>query len=430
MYWSSPECQFLAGAVRAAYNERLMNLSIIHTESRDARHEGRAECVSGMGGRAEARRVPELDGLRGIAIGMIIIWHYFTTVVRSQPGSAFAYLQSATRLTWSGVDLFFVLSGFLIGGILLNGRGATNYFRVFYRRRFFRIVPIYIAVLIVFPFLAMLRHHALSTTTTVASPPWYMYWTFTQNLWMAANSSLGANSLEMTWSLAVEEQFYLTLPLLVSVLSLRQLRRTILAGIVLAPLLRLTIHFLWPQNWGAVYALMPCRADSLLLGVFVTMLVRDPIAKARIQDCTLLSFAFAVLLLGTLFLLLRGPDYSSPLMSTLGYSWLALLYATTLLLSVIRPGNALSKILRLKWLGWLGSIAYGTYLFHQGIQRIVCRLFSAYPPVVTGLYSVLIMFVALAVTLVAAQVSWTYFEKPLVRFGHRTDYKLVRNSAT
>jgi peptidoglycan/LPS O-acetylase OafA/YrhL len=378
---------------------------------------------------ATMNRIPELDGLRGIAIGMVIIWHYFGTVVQVRPASPLSYLVAATRLTWSGVDLFFVLSGFLIGGILLDARGATNYFRVFYRRRFFRIVPIYAVVLLVFPTLAVFRHAAHPTISTAASsPPWYMYWTFTQNLWMAVTSSLGTNSLGMTWSLAVEEQFYLTLPVLVCLLSPRQLRRTVLVGIVLAPLLRLAIYFLWPHNWGASYVLMPCRADALLLGVFAAILLRDPLVKARIQNTAFFSVAFPILLLGMFFLLLRSPDYGSPLMSTLGYSWLALLYATTLVLAVTRTGSSLSKILRQKWLCWLGSIAYGTYLLHQGAQRLVFRFVSIDSPVVTGIYSLLITIVALAFTLLVARISWIHFERPLDRIGHLSHYKFLRDT--
>src|SRR5258707_15733453 len=91
-------------------------------------------------------RIPELDGIRGIAIRMVLIAHFFLIV--SRPGSALAYALVPLRLDWTGVDLFFVLSGFLIGGILLDARGSSNYFRVFYTRRFFRIVPIYAAFLL------------------------------------------------------------------------------------------------------------------------------------------------------------------------------------------------------------------------------------------------------------------------------------------
>ena len=92
-------------------------------------------------------RIPELDGLRGIAIGLILILHFFQNTLNPQAGVVPRYLAAATRLTWSGVDLFFVLSGFLIGGILLDARTAPNYYRVFYARRLFRIVPIYIVFL-------------------------------------------------------------------------------------------------------------------------------------------------------------------------------------------------------------------------------------------------------------------------------------------
>src|SRR5271155_3009302 len=98
-------------------------------------------------------RIAELDGIRGLAIGMVLIYHYFLIRIDVPVRSAAAYALSTGRLAWSGVDLFFVLSGFLIGGILLEARGSVNYFRVFYTRRFFRIVPIYALLLLCFPVL-------------------------------------------------------------------------------------------------------------------------------------------------------------------------------------------------------------------------------------------------------------------------------------
>src|SRR6266446_4286628 len=93
--------------------------------------------------RKSSLRVPELDGLRGIAILLVIVWHYAVELFAREPGSTAAYGLAVLRLSWSGVDLFFVLSGFLIGGILIDNRGARNYFRVFYFRRVCRIVPLY-----------------------------------------------------------------------------------------------------------------------------------------------------------------------------------------------------------------------------------------------------------------------------------------------
>ncbi len=92
------------------------------------------------------RRVPELDGLRGIAILLVIACHYIIAgLAHIESSTTTSYLLVLNRLTWSGVDLFFVLSGFLIGGILLDVQTSPNYFKAFYMRRFYRILPIYIA---------------------------------------------------------------------------------------------------------------------------------------------------------------------------------------------------------------------------------------------------------------------------------------------
>jgi peptidoglycan/LPS O-acetylase OafA/YrhL len=92
---------------------------------------------------AVASRLPELDGVRGIAILMVLVWHYAVYEFQPEPGSIGAYALACLRLSWSGVDLFFVLSGFLIGGILIDNQQSNNYFKVFYVRRVCRIFPLY-----------------------------------------------------------------------------------------------------------------------------------------------------------------------------------------------------------------------------------------------------------------------------------------------
>jgi peptidoglycan/LPS O-acetylase OafA/YrhL len=371
-------------------------------------------------------RIPELDGLRGIAIGSVLLWHYFVAPAVVTPATPLSYMLVLGRLTWSGVDLFFVLSGFLIGGILLDARKATNYFQIFYIRRFFRIVPIYAAVLLVFPLtmFSMGRLHLGNFTwLTQDALPWYPFWTFTQNFWMAHAVSFGGSALAATWSLAIEEQFYLTLPLVVRFFSGRKLLTCILAGICLAPLARIAILLIWPRNWMAGFVLMPCRADALLLGVLSAILIRDEGWRARIQRN---NFFFAistpVFLLGVAFLALKSPNSASPLMQRFGYTWLALFYASILLYSVTRPNSLVSRALRFKWLGWLGGIAYGTYLLHQFVQGILFGYFLRHYPEIKDGRSFLIALVALALTLVVARLSWRYFENPLIRYGHRSSY--------
>ena len=147
----------------------------------------RSSLSGGLPTLGDCNRIRELDGLRGVAIGMVVIYHFFQSTMEVPPGSVFSYLQAAARLSWTGVDLFFVLSGFLIGGILLDSRDSTNYYSVFYKRRFFRIIPLYLVTLLVAPVLLTFGlgpagNHAMSLTQDAA--PWYGYLTFTQNFWM------------------------------------------------------------------------------------------------------------------------------------------------------------------------------------------------------------------------------------------------------
>ena len=196
-----------------------------------------------------SRRIPELDGIRGVAILLVIARHYFVFLIQAKPGSALAYAQAAGRLSWTGVDLFFVLSGFLIGGILIDSRDSPSYFRTFYTRRFFRIVPLYVVWLIG-------TCLAMRFVTAGAVGYWlheerfsmWPYVLYLQNLWMAARNTLGGNSSGGTWSLAVEEQFYLTLPLIVRYAPRKCLPWIVAAGIALAPLLRVLIFVFAPHH--------------------------------------------------------------------------------------------------------------------------------------------------------------------------------------
>ena len=176
------------------------------------------------------------------------------------------FIGCATIQTWSGVDLFFVLSGFLIGGILIDAKGSEHYFRTFYIRRAFRILPIYtVACLAYFP-VARLTAYAFHAAGMKAAMPWYIYATFTQNFWLA--NGRWYVWLSPTWSLAIEEQFYLTLPLLIWMLPARNLRKTLIAGVAAIFVFRYAMFLHYPK-WSpaAFYVLAPFRADGLLMGV-------------------------------------------------------------------------------------------------------------------------------------------------------------------
>lgn len=373
-----------------------------------------------------AGRIPELDGIRGTAIALVFLWHFFVQPIQAPPGSVPAYLQAAGRLTWSGVDLFFVLSGFLIGGILLDHRQATNYFKIFYTRRFFRIIPAYLLCLTVVLTLAhFIQAGVAPRFSFLLGPrqlPWASHFFFLQNFWMATRNSGGV--LVITWSLAIEEQFYLTLPLLIRFLSPKRLLTVICGVILAAPIIRLALYWAWPGHPWAGFALLPCRADSLMLGVLGAIAMRDPIWKARLENNrTGMRLAMAVFALGLLALTKLASDQLSFGMLTVGYTWIALFYACLLLYALTAPQSWIVFFLRWKPLCWLGTVAYGAYLSHMFVGWAVFGFLYSYWPVIVNLQGMATSLLALLITLVLCQVSWVYFEKPLVRLGHRTDYQ-------
>ena len=375
----------------------------------------------------DGSRIRELDGLRGAAIAMVVIFHYFQITLMARPGSALAYLQAAARLSWTGVDLFFVLSGFLIGGILLDSRASTNYYSVFYKRRFFRIVPIYFVTLLVASallFLGLGPEGKHVTALTLDAAPWYAYLTFTQNFWMTHAGSLGANGLGMTWSLAVEEQFYLTLPLYIRSLSKRWLSGALVVGVLSAPVLRNLLLQMRGDDWVGIYTMMLCRADALLLGVLAAVLLRNDRWRERIRGAGLaFGVCIPVLLLGMGFLTVRAWSMTTTLMKSVGFTWVALFYVTILLFVLTRPDSLLTKLFRMKWLCWLGTLAYGIYLFHQPVQYVLFRLMWGQTPVITSVGTFLATLGALALTMLLATLSWRYFEQPLIRIGRRSNFE-------
>jgi len=364
-------------------------------------------------------RIPALDGLRGIAILLVLLKHS----VWGMPATSSFWVgfSNSLELTWSGVDLFFVLSGFLIGGILLDARKSPRYFQTFYIRRAYRIFPLYFGVTALF----LSRHlpfHFLPGSFGDVSPlsiPWWSYVTLTQNFWMAVQGYHGAFAMAVTWSLAVEEQFYLTIPLLVRLIEPRRLLYVLVVVVFGAPWLRLLVRQVLVHGNYACYVLMPCRADALCMGVLSAMLVRSTrgwslLVRRRQTLYGLTAFLFA----GLVFMTWRGYEQTSLIMTTVGYSWIALSYTGCLLIAVSSiPGPS---VLCNRTLMDLGTLAYCTYLIHFPLILAARRLleihWSKQQSWLPG------GMIGVAVTFIVATLSWKYFEKPLLRRGHRYVY--------
>ncbi len=371
-------------------------------------------------------RIPELDGLRGIAIGLVLFFHYFVVISRFRPGTPLSYLLALGRLSWSGVDLFFVLSGFLIGGILIDARQSTNYFAVFYTRRFLRIVPLYLVCLLGFftlrAFIQAGEAQNFAYMMKDQLPAW-PYFMFLQNLWMAQKDSLGAYGLGATWSLAVEEQFYLTLPLLIRLLPRHRLPAFLVSAVGGTIVLRIILVLAWPAHSLSRYVLLPCRADALLLGVLGAVAVRNQRTYQWLcSNRRLLYLCSSVFAIGLALLTYLKGGLQGTLIQTWGFSWLAAFYLSILLLAVTGPQDWVKRILRIRWLMGLGSIAYGTYLFHAFVLGALFTLFRLHTPALADAWDFLSVVAALAATLLLCKISWICFEKPLVRLGHHSRY--------
>jgi peptidoglycan/LPS O-acetylase OafA/YrhL len=374
-------------------------------------------------------QIPQLDGLRGIAIFLVIVWHYVAFSLLPEPGSIAAYAMDCLRLSWSGVDLFFVLSGFLIGGILIDNQKANNYFKVFYVRRVFRILPLYFSWLFLFSALLIASRVAslpVSVTSLIVGPiPLWSYATFSQNLLMSYHNTFGTLWMGITWSLAVEEQFYCVLPFVIRYLKTRMLPWFLLGCILIAPLLRVALSFSFQSGALAAYVLMPCRADALLLGALCAWMVRQQnISHLLKKHIRALYLAFVILLFGAAILAIKYDPYISYGLQNLGYTWLALLYSCLLLIALTENRGIIKLITMNFLLRKLGKIAYGVYLIHSVILSLTHELIYEGPKIHYITY-IMTLVVALTLTLILAGLSWRFFEKPLVAIGHRLRYQRI-----
>jgi peptidoglycan/LPS O-acetylase OafA/YrhL len=371
-------------------------------------------------------RIPELDGLRGIAILLVLFHHYISGHIKPDSNPIVGFINAASTLAWSGVDLFFVLSGFLIGGILLDQRGAENYFKTFYLRRICRIFPLYFSWLVLFVILSRLcllsPHPGWQGEIFNPNYPNWAYALFLQNFFVAKTEIFGPIWLIPTWSLAVEEQFYLLAPLLIWFLPFRKLPHVLVPMILLVPLLRLFSFLYHPTVF--VYVLLPYRADALLMGVLCAYGVRHERLRSWLeQNQSRLYQALLVLLAGTVYLNTpRINSRDSFEMVILGYTWLPLLFSCLLLIVITAKQGMIARVMRMTALRRLGIISYGVFLMHTAIGGLTHGLILGKDLSINNLADGVATLVAFLLTLLLAALSWRFFEKPIIDWGHSFSY--------
>jgi peptidoglycan/LPS O-acetylase OafA/YrhL len=378
-------------------------------------------------------RVPALDGVRGIAIFLVLGWHYFFNGINTNGVSDATLRQiletvrALTSLWWSGVDLFFVLSGFLLGGILIARRRDQNFFLTFYVRRAARILPLYFMVLALTLLIAKsawTQQHAVIKYCFTSNFPSWSYAIFAQNFFMSARSSFGMPALAPTWSLAVEEHFYLFLPLIIYFTPPRKIPLVCWTLILSAMACRFIITARFPQYYYAFNTQLPCRMDSLAMGIFGAWLAtqesfwrwrtRRPAALWVI----LVALSVATACLGK-FTINKGRTGTI-------FPALAALYLVLILFAISKP-NLIQRVLSTAWLRGLGRISFCVYLIHFPVLFICHDLVRHQIILVGGWRDILTSLLALAVTIALAAISWRMFERPILGIGHRMSYGSPRD---
>jgi peptidoglycan/LPS O-acetylase OafA/YrhL len=371
------------------------------------------------------KHVPELDGLRGIAILLVLVWHFTGMLVDPDQGNVQYLAWRYLIFGQSGVDLFFVLSGFLIIGILVDNRGCPNYFKTFYIRRALRILPPYLIVVGGFWSCVMIGLHYFDRQI----PLWSLL-TFTQNWVMASLNTFGAMSIGGTWSLAIEEQFYLFAPALVLLLPSRLLPSALITVGLVSIIARSTCFYLWPENVFAPYVLTPLRLDGLCVGGLIAIAYRNPRAWEGILSHR------KVLLVALGALAAAIPFYTWFLRSSLapfvlyhfGHSYLAFLYGTSLTVILVWSGAPALAWLRTKSLTGAGLVSYSLYLFHPTFKGLFFVLAHRGAVVLQTPLDAALLAAAFVSTFVFCAVLRRYVERPAQELGKRFKYDEPRSA--
>ena len=382
----------------------------------------------------QSQFIPELNGVRGLAILAVLLFHFGSLYLPPNPTFADRLLMSVFRFGWTGVDLFFVLSGFLITGILIDTREASNYFRAFYARRFLRIFPLYYGVLALIFFLlpalkTMSNHPDLSAFLPAREQIWY--WLHFSNWRTAINPQ--AFLVTNFWTLSVEEQFYLVWPAALAICPKRFYIVLCLLLIALALILRNTPYFIGIQNVhdNFIYRLTPFRLDTLALGALIAVLSRTK-EWQRLASRMMWAAAGSGLLLVSIAVAIshKVSPLSLP-MIRIGYSGVALICTSILIYAVIGRGEGSfsARILRSTFLMNFGEYSYGIYMFHGIARYYLGFLVSRWSFNNFRSFSLLVISCGIGISYMAAYCSFHIFEQHFLKmkkyFGYTSKSSTV-----
>jgi peptidoglycan/LPS O-acetylase OafA/YrhL len=364
-------------------------------------------------------RLPALDGIRALAVTMVFLNHY-AAINPGHHSFVLGAIHAINGRGWTGVDLFFALSGFLITGILYDTRNDSKFFRRFFARRSVRIFPVFY---LVFSILLLL--------TPIFQYQWH--WShFTYLLYLGGYFSsaqvISLNHPTATvfighfWSLCVEEQFYLLWPAVIWLVRDRvKLLWVAFGGSVLA----LVLRYLWclhePQPGVLIIRGLPFRMDSLLLGGALALLLRGPRAEKWQNAC---KWLFFLSLAATIVIFAHSNKFTDgTLLLTLGLTATAATSVGLIGMTLV-PGTGIFRMFCLKPFRIVGKYSYGFYIFHALWLAAWNTLATRLAPTVHShaLATIISLVANYSITLLAAKLSYDYFEVKFLKLKRGFEY--------
>jgi len=348
------------------------------------------------------RRIPALDGVRGFMTIIVVISHYFGEV---QHGL------HALMWGWIAVTMFYVLSGFLIARLILDKGGHANFFKVFYVRRICRTFPIYFVCVGLITTVTALWH--FSETYENDPFPLYAYLTFTQNFWMAATGSIGEHWLAPTWTLALEEQFYLMAPALILFVPRHYLLRVLVGMMGFAVVARFWVLDFSSLNPYASGVLLPTRLDVLAAGVLAVVLLRQSWIDWAKLDQVLRVLPIPLLVTAMALKFISGENGA-------GYAAISPLLVSSacaaMLMSIAR-GAPEAQRFENSVFNFFCTISYAVYLTHLMVLGLMHNLILGTAPDVGSGAQILVTFAAIPVTVGVSYLLTRFIEAPITNFG-------------
>lgn len=381
---------------------------------------------------AEAARIPSLDGLRSLVL-LILFIHFVLNPARGWDGWSRSAFMAAGYLAVTALDVFFVLSGFLITGILLNTKHSETYFRSFYLRRLVRILPLYYGFLVVY--LIVIPKFAPWDSQALVLTPWQQsyYWAYFVNIAYALHWQLAAFTGHL-WTLSIEEQFYLAWPVVVWLCNPSLLKRVCVACLVMAPLVRLAVSVVFPDT-ALFYTFTFARMDGLAMGALIAVFWHDRrnvtgfVAGIRKGAVGAAGVALAIIVVG-----LKDPSLVlEPGFQAASYLTVSVYCAAGVVVATlcVEQERLWHRIVRSWPLRQIGIYSYAIYVLHNPLSYVLHQSgVLERPPVGATIGSALWYFLVMTVVTVAVSaLSWHLFEKPLLRLRPASPIKPRREAS-